>query len=163
MGSANDIQTVLWHRRAVDPDWIAAIRRFDRSPSCSIALASLAPARGQAATGCRGYTSSRAITAQTTRATLLARAIAATLRGRRSSNCSSQALAERINDQTAHFHFLHKVGRTQNIGAHGQGGLPREEGWEPSGVYCGIYDSAHTTVWETLCRVEWLSRIVKLN
>ncbi len=44
MGSANDVQTLLRHRCAVDPGWIVAIRRFDRSPSSSIALASLAPA-----------------------------------------------------------------------------------------------------------------------
>jgi hypothetical protein len=51
---------------AVGPHWIAAIRRFDRSPSSCIALASLAPVRGQAATGCRRYTSPRAIIAQIT-------------------------------------------------------------------------------------------------
>jgi hypothetical protein len=42
-------------------------------------------------------------------------------------------------------------------------GYEREEGWEPPGIYCGIYDSAQTAEWEALCKVEWLSSAIKSN
>jgi hypothetical protein len=42
-------------------------------------------------------------------------------------------------------------------------GFEREAGWNPPGPCCGIYDTAETAAWEALCRVEWLSEIMRPN
>ncbi len=42
-------------------------------------------------------------------------------------------------------------------------GFEREDGWNPPGPCCGIYDSAEAAAWEALCRVGWLADITRFQ
>src|ERR1700761_5308023 len=93
MGSASEPSTRLRFRTAPLDGTGYLARRFDRSSS-AVALSPAMPAVQAAVAG--RYASPLVIMAHTTRAILLARATAASLRGRRRSRASSQALAWRL-------------------------------------------------------------------
>jgi hypothetical protein len=124
MGCANEVQTNPRHGMPL-PETEFIVRRFDRPPSSADALNLRHRRVGQAATGERRYSSPRAIIAQRIRAILLASATAATLRGRRSSNCNSQADADGLPGLAPRITAIAPSTSSWRGSVRSQGSLPR--------------------------------------